>query len=557
MLLSLLSILSVFRMAVIPVQFEDRKFVTKTDFLGTNIQKAQDYFDSQYKGAKTFSFELMPCVTLSHKTSYYGSNYSDRRDVLLHEAVREACRLSSSHIDFSAYDNNRDGKVDNIMLIIAGPSEDQGAGEEFITQQFAQLSAIGSSLSLGKVVIDNFAVVSELDIDSNGTLRPNGYGIFCHEFAHVLGLKDLYDVDGEASEGKSDGLQNTALMDGGCRKGEGNSPPGFNAIDLEALGLGHCDTLSIGSYTLPPLSIEQRYLKAPSAVEGEYYLFECRSRQGYDSALEQPGLYIYHIDKSDNPAGISTFSGRELTAGQRWETQQINCNPRHPCAKLVGILPSQELSTFSSMTEPSFRYWSGKTSQLALSNISIAHDGSVSFKVIEPVVLSEVCEYQDAITLRWQSDKSLRERVQSYRVEWIVDADTLSAQVPKNYSYYTIEGLKSSTAYKIKINAIVSPNEAYSTNVLATTKLYRKGTHPYIYLKDVIRGKDGSFIEGSKLPLRIYNAENIAYVDWYLDGNSISLDSNGYYQVSRPGILRAVIIYRDGTSEQIIKEIRL
>ena len=111
--------LAAFRMIVIPVQFQDRQFSCTEAELSATVLSAQEYWNDQLGRYTGFSFDLAPVVTLSREYSYYGRNYSDRYDAQLYEAVREACRLSSGNVDFSLYDNDSDGEVDNVFILAA------------------------------------------------------------------------------------------------------------------------------------------------------------------------------------------------------------------------------------------------------------------------------------------------------------------------------------------------------------------------------------------------------------------------------------------------------
>ena len=113
---ALTALLAVFRMVVIPAQFQDTHFSCTETELETIVLKAQDYFNDQFGRQCEFSFDLAPSVTLPKDLSYYGANYSDRKDALLYEAVRDACLQSSEDIDFSVYDNDFDGEVDNVFI---------------------------------------------------------------------------------------------------------------------------------------------------------------------------------------------------------------------------------------------------------------------------------------------------------------------------------------------------------------------------------------------------------------------------------------------------------
>lgn len=540
MISTLAIVLTLFRMVVIPAQFPDREFSLDSLAVAERIAQAQEYFSRQFCDGSRLEFEQAGPVTLSKPSSYYGANYTDRKDVLLHEAIREACRLSQG-IDFSRFDGDSDGSVDNIILLYAGCSEDEGAGADFIYQQHSHLSSYGSSLSLGGKIIDSFSVCSELALLEDGSTSPAGIGVFCHEVAHALGLLDMYDSDAEGSGGKTDGLNGTSLMDRGCKRGDGNSPPDFSAPDYELLGLGSPEPLEVGTYTLQNITKSGQYLVYESGTKGEYYLFCCG---------EGDKLYIYHIDKSSNDAGFSDYYARSLTAAQRWDLGQINCNPAHPCAQLVACLPDESQTVFGSDTAASFRFWSGHTSTLALVAIESAEGRGVSFKAVEPVSIDTIIPYQDAATFFWSVDPSL-----PYNQGFELICNQEEYKLPSSTRSFTIEKLSPLSEYELTLRVKLREGEFLSTSKRFSTKIYRPNTHPYIYLSGVARNKDGSFPRGTRLPLRIFNSGPTEEVQWYYDGAVIHPDSDGCFAIPRSGTLKAVIIYPDGSREIIIKEI--
>lgn len=542
--------LSVFRMVVIPVQFQDRSFVTPEADLSEVVSASQDYFNEQFDGSVRFVFEMSPVVTLSENVSYYGSNYSDRRDVLLHRAVREACRSLSSGIDFSRYDNDADGVVDNVFLITAGMSENEGAGAEWIWPQHAFLSGNGGTEQVGSVLVDGFSVCTEFT--SSEQFR-SGSGIFCHEFGHVLGLVDLYDTDGDGSGGRSNGLFNTVLMDDGCKRGDGNDPPCFSAVDLEMLSLGKCGTLSKGHHNLPPVETSRRYLKAVADREGEFFLFECRGGKG---------LVAYHIDMSSSDAGYSDYYKKNLTAAERWEYSQVNCRPDRQCAYIMAD-SSRGLDgiyfrdgSFGSDTSPSFRYWSGATSRLAITGIRLEDDGSVSFDVVEPIVLTSTTVFQDAAIVGWSVAEELG-GITSFDVLWTDGITERSMTLPSGAVSCTVEGLSPQTLYRITVRANSADGGAFSANTTVATKIRRDDSYPYIYLSGSERTPDGRFVLGSRIPLRVFNLTEVLEVRWYFDGERISADADGFYTITRAGQLKAEVLHDDGSREVIVKEICL
>lgn len=551
--------LQAIRMIVLPAEFSDREFITTREELEAKVAKTQTYFNEQLGDKMSLTLELGPVVKLSQSSSYYGANYADRKDILLHEAVMEACRLADPEIDFNG--------VGNIVLITAGISESDGAAAEMIWPQHARLSDYSESLRLDSWAIDSFCVATELTSDAGENPRPAGISVLCHEIGHALGLYDMYDSDGEGSGGLSSELWGTGLMGNIANMGDSSLPPNFNALDFELLGLGDCDTLKQGKYVLEPIHKSRRYLKVPCENEGEFFLIECRDAEGWDAELEGSGLLIYHIDRSDNEAGHSDYYGTTLSAAQRWEKSQINANPSHQCAYIVSadpqatsqagiFFPQSGHDSFGSDTQPAFRFWNGQTSELAITDIFKRGDGSVSFTAAVPVAISNTAIFQDAMILQWEIADHFNSPL-GFLIEWTDGDESWSAEVDGKARSYTIEGLKPQRGYSYKLTLRLSESNIYSTKGSFVTKYYRHDSYPYIYLGSADRLADGSFQYGSSIPLRVFNAPSAREVKWYFDGNRIYADEDGFYRITRAGQLKAEIWYEDGESEVIIKEIRL
>ncbi len=508
---TLLLLLTVYRMIVIPVQFEDRAFDTTPEQQQDLVAAAAAYFNRQYDAAGQFRFDLAPAVTLSHPTSWYGANYSDRKDIRIHEALREACSQLKGQVDFSLYDPDGDGTVDQVFLLTAGPAENDGGGESALWPQQGRLSARNNAFNINGLRIDGYGVSPE------GKL-----GLFCHEFGHTLGLEDLYDSSGSI-EVQPAGLWGTSLMDAGCLQ---PTPPDFTAVEYEQLGLGSCEALTLGSHTLAPLSQERRYLKAATEREDEYFLFECR-----DGALR-----IYHIDPS-----ASLFA---------------SLVPADPDAATLAAVsfPQPGFDSFGSDTPSPFRSRGGCSLGLALVDFSQGGDGSIRFEVIEPIVLTETSVYQDAAVIRWETSPAL-DGIRGFEFSWSDGQQSTTVPLGPGALSYTLEGLSPQTGYSFSIQVRTSEHDRYSVGGSFITKMYRSGTYPYIYLSGVLRNADGSFPPGSRIPLRVFNATDVQEVHWSLDGIPITPGPDGRYTLERSGTLRARILHRDGSTETLLKEI--
>ena len=562
---------------IILAQFDDLKFkYSRDNFIDMLTQKgysyggaagsALDYFRDQFEGVADFEFTVSPIVTLANGYAYYGENDDKGWDKRAHDAVAEACRLADGYVDFSQFDCDGDGEVDNVFVFVAGHDEAQGASAAHIWSHQWYLTSGGIRLSLDGTRIDSYAVTSELSREEGSWKEIFAtIGTFCHEYSHALGLMDLYDTDDSDSGGNFDSIgASTSLMDYGNYNNNGNTPPNYNSMELWALGLGHAEAFEIGPQTLAPLSSQKRYFVAETDTEGEYYFFECRAPEGWDAYVGGSGMLIYHFDSSTNDAGYSDGQKKNITAQQRWWFNEVNCNPDHPCFDLIESIPIAKdvfqvfwpngtHTAFNASTNPPMTWWSGGKPETGITDIR--KDGTfVYFNISGPVTLDKVEEFQDAAIVLWsmtgeenaESCISIRQsggNATEYRVR---------PYAPGSYSY-TFEGLTPDRTYTI---TVCNPDiREYSVSADFTTKKYYSDGYPFIYLNSSERNSDGSFRKGGRMPLRVFNARGAARVSWVFSDSVLTTDGSGYYTVQGSGTIKAVVDYENGSTDVITKQI--
>ena len=111
--------------------------------------------------------------------------------------VYAACSLADPIIDFSRFDLDGDGLVDMLLVVHAGPGAEEGGVKDRIWSHKWQLSSDelgcpGPYKTQDGVSVDVYAMEPEwLEADQS----PITVGVFAHEFGHILGLPDLYDID--------------------------------------------------------------------------------------------------------------------------------------------------------------------------------------------------------------------------------------------------------------------------------------------------------------------------------------------------------------------------
>lgn len=322
------------RFLVLLIDFPDRKFTTEnaqakftrmlnepgySDDGGTGSVK--DYFVDNSDGQFVPTFDVFGPVTVPESYAYYGQDIGSDRSGHATQALKEACELLDSQINFSEYDNDGDGNVDNTFFFFAGHSQAEGGDADSIWPHQSNMRTY--NLVLDGVRILRYGCAAEYK-GSSGT-KYAGIGTFCHEFSHSLGLIDLYDRDGDTN-GQAQTPSYFSLMASGNYLNEGRTPPNMTSLERQELGwMGDFRQFpAAGNYTLGPLSDNTVPYITPADVADEYFLYEMRGGTGWDAYLPK-GLVVYHIDKSVNEVAPG------VTAAQAWGSHYMNIYGDHPC----------------------------------------------------------------------------------------------------------------------------------------------------------------------------------------------------------------------------------
>lgn len=554
---------------------------------------AKEYFDAQFEGKVNFHFDVTDIVTVSRNRAYYGGNNSNDEDTAPEQMVKEAVQLVDSKVDFSIYDDDGDGVVDNVFIFFAGADEAEYGGDDCIwSHAWAIKSGAGITLRADGKLIDSYACTSELTAtryisDGKGGYKGTDYliagiGTFCHEYSHTMGLPDLYDTNYD-TDGSSDALWgSTSLMDSGGYNNLGNTPPNFNAVEREIMGLTQPEDIATGNYTLEPVSTSNRCLRIQSSNDGEYYLLECRSNTGWDRYIGGKGLLVYHVDKSMNKVSVE---GESYTALALWnEINCVNANRRHQCVDILEANPAANgkyasrnnsstvdifypYSSYRSITPETTQklsFWNGLVADVSISNITVSGNDVTMTVIAEgnasipPKAKSlNVARFQDAAIVSIQASRPFDgEAVVRYFVSGSSDKKRIKLLPYDESGLYAvvIEGLTPKTSYELQVSFLLDGLEGEQSSTKFMTMSLLDDPYPYISFRDVVRTADGIFPVGSKIPLRIAGIADYDGVSWSLDGEDIEVGPDCYYTVRKSGLLRADVAYRDGTHEIIVKE---
>ena len=584
---------------VILAQFKDVRFAYKTDDFRSMLNNkgyskygatgsAKDYFESQFRNNTSFIFDVAEIVTLPAKREYYGENDRNGDDRRPEYMVSDVCTLAAQNgVDFAKYDLDNDGKVDNVFVFFAGEDEAEGADETSIwSHSWYLFSGAGLTLELNGKLIDRYACASEMAriYDTDGRLldtRLSGIGTFCHEYSHTLGLPDLYDTDYEDLDGWAAGLWgSTALMDAGNQNNNGNTPPNFNALERELLGISVPTVIEHdGKYTLSPIQVSGESYRLNTDRADEYYLIECRSSNSdtWDKYIGGSGMLVYHID-------------RTRSVIDKWDIDNtVNSNANHQCADLIeadgrsdsysdymdyltrsesikGIFfPYNKTNSILPKGTPGLNYWSGGSGEISITNIKIGEDGIVNFNIVgfskestPPSVHGDI-QYEvfpDGAILKFEADKPFQgNALISYSASGEDVVEVTVAPYEEGKYAVMLSNLEPVKTYDVDICFTVNDINGTAKKVSFMTKKKPIVEWPYISFGSVKRNNDGTFTEGSRIPLKINNSKGIKEISWSFDGESITHDGDHYFTLNKGGILQAHIYMVDGTEVILVKQI--
>ena len=303
---------------VILVNFKDVAFLSPTakqDF--TNLLNQQGYSNNDATGsARDFfmassnnifqpNFVVVGPYTLPETMSYYGKDSGSgtaRYENYASQMIVDACKLADDDVDFSEYDTDGNGYVDNVFVYYAGYNQAEGGPENSV---WPHRSMIMSKKNFDDVLLRDYACTSELKGREGTTMC--GIGTFCHEFGHVLGLPDFYVTDYGHNVPT---LGSWDAMDNGPYNNGGKTPPSYSSYERFFLGWLTPTILEYGKFELKPLlNSNEAYIlsKTPHNLNGsdpnpnEFFMIENRQKVDWDSVgLPGEGLLVTHIkyDKS-------------------------------------------------------------------------------------------------------------------------------------------------------------------------------------------------------------------------------------------------------------------
>ncbi len=341
-----------------------------TNYYGSLFNgSVRDYFYSQSNGMFDPEFDVYGPYTTTYKATQCDNN---SRTIF-----QAALKALDSQIDFSKYDGDSNGVVDNVCFVVAGwGSHVQGNNSGLLWPH--ESKQLMTSPKLDGKSFDLYSCSTEM-LGGEGQVLLEGIGTFCHEFGHVLGLMDHYDTDYALSGGESHNPGAWDVMAGGADHNYGRTPVGHNIFERYTLGWANPTVIrETGDYSLDAVNIAGQGFIVKTTKAKEYFMIENRQQTGWDRYLPGHGMLVWRVDSS---------------AAYKWVVNQVNTNPERNYFELLraantatGDLASDPfpgtmgITRLTNDTYPSLCTWDKTQNKYQIENIREA-DEVITFHV--------------------------------------------------------------------------------------------------------------------------------------------------------------------------------
>lgn len=285
------------------------------------------YYRRSSYGALNLSGIVRPYTT-KYNRNYYDSttttNDEDDTSVGYEELVMEVMNFYDNEIDFTEYDSNKDGLLDNIYFSV--PLNGEGSDSTWWGNQSTWSNNM--DYSLDGEFISKYVILDGQPFSQNITY----YNQICiHETGHLMGLPDYYDT--KATDDDFEGFSGMAgydMMDE--MSGDHNA---FSKIMLGWITMSDIEIVDTSSlsreYILTSIEATKKVLLIPikkwdSNFCDEYYLMEYDTgiNNNSSAALEYTSYLSDEdtvIDLQERDSGIRIWHVNALLTEDWWEKE--------------------------------------------------------------------------------------------------------------------------------------------------------------------------------------------------------------------------------------------
>ncbi len=454
---------------VVLLEFNDKQFSTVNDakqyytdamnkegFTADNGANGscRDYFIASSNGAFKPTFDVYGPVQIDYGQHDAGQGVY-ATTINMGTFVKAAVEAIDSQVDFSQYDHDGDGYVDNIYIYYAGKGAADSSETNTIWPHAYSLVDWGVDLTTDDgVKIGSYTCSNE--INGQNPQYPAGIGTFVHEFGHCLGLADHYDTNNGYNR-NTPGYWD--VMAYGNYNNNSNTPPLYSSYERYELGWIEPEVITSstkGTFSMQSLEESNKAYKVEvPGKENEYFLFENRQKSGWDAYLPSSGMLVWHIDVDEKIWKENTVNN--VSSHQRVDIVEANGVPSGSTTGMDGV----PFPGISNVTSYSFKSWNSdvvfdmdKVKQEDGVISFIARGGDANLTVPE---LSIIETGYNSIGCSWNKvDDAESYMLTVSKVNPDNTLTTLDGYADKSLTdtKCTIEGLEQETEYEISVKSV-------------------------------------------------------------------------------------------------------
>jgi M6 family metalloprotease-like protein len=356
----------------------DKIFNAEDFHEGSFVGSVHDYFYAQSYGKFNLTFDFV-YVNLPDSAKKYRSTYShDEYSQYMVDDIVDT--LMTRTIDWSQYDWNGNGYVNQILIVYAGKGMNADGGSNSIWPHQWWLSKhLKNPISQREgyrgyrtvttgdkqFIIDCYCCAQEM-VNTN-TVKTS-FGTICHEYSHCFGFPDFYYDGGTQTVGDWD------LMDFGNYGKAGYCPCGYSAHERWLMGwLDPIELTTDKTVSEVPILCDQpqAYIIHNEAHRNEYYIIENRQKKGWDASLPGNGLMVFHVD-FDASLWTSTKEAPNSKDKKRYRIITANNNKTLTYASMEGWpYPYQSNDSLTNTSTPAAELNNANTDGKKLMNKSL------------------------------------------------------------------------------------------------------------------------------------------------------------------------------------------
>lgn len=372
----------------------------------------RDYFYAQSYGQFDVIFDL-EFVQLPDSCKKYRSTQSEDENsqYMVDDALDE---LLQRDIDWSLYDWNGDGYINQLLFIYAGRGSSYGGYGGDANSIWPHQWRLNEHMDLttdvsgdyrdarsfergGKTyIVDVYCAVQEIGVNGG----YDAFGTICHEYTHCFGFPDFY-YDLTKYVGYWD------LMDYGNNSGNGFCPTSYSAHERWLMGwLTPIELIEpVKIVNFPPLSEEGlAYLIRNDDYSNEYYIVENRQPSRFDAKLPGAGVVIFHIDY-DESIWTSYFVGPNNSNTKHYTIFPAN-NKTSASYQSDWAYPYKNNNCLTDTSWPAAELWHARSGgnvlmSKSLTNITVNSDGLASFDFMDDPSAILTMEGSSLQTQQW------------------------------------------------------------------------------------------------------------------------------------------------------------